>query len=351
MNKFGYKQLVVVGLLALLVFPATAGAFDVKLSGQVSALVMYANDGDKSDLLIGDNDNSSSRIAIGATETFNDITVGAVFEVEGQMNPSDKMAIEQHDNGDNKLLEIRKFEGYFKGGFGKVSLGQGSGAADGTTEVDLSGTSVALFSLVTATAGGLEFTTDGVPTGITVGKTRNNYDGLSRLQRVRYDSPAFAGFTASASLANGGAMELAAHYEAEFYGNFEVALGYVSNQNYNDDNFDQIGGSLSYLLPFGLNFTVAVSQRNNTYSDVDPLNYYGKIGYKFGIHAVAVEYGVTQDLNKESYVSSNIGLGYVVQPWKKVELFTAARQYTLDMDGGSDPDPILQIYAGTRIKF
>ena len=356
MNKFGYKHLVVMGLLALMIFPASAGAFDVKLSGQVSELVMYANDGDKSDLLIGDNDNSSSRVKLDATEKFDNITIGGTIEIEGQVNPSDKMVINRWDDGDATNddyysgLDIRKVEAYLKSGFGKISLGQGSTATDGTAEVDLSGTTVALFSNITATAGGFEFKKGSTASGLTVKDTRSNYDGLGRTERVRYDSPTFVGVTGSASISNGGAADLAVRYAADFFGNLEAALGYASNIR--EEDYTQISGSVSYLLPFGLNFTVAVAQRNSIHDGAkDPLSYYGKVGYKFGIHAVALEYGVTQDKKNKGDVSSNLGLGYVVQPWKKVELFAAARQYMLDLKSGSDPDPILQVYAGTRIKF
>jgi hypothetical protein len=59
----------------------------------------------------------------------------------------------------------------------------------------------------------------------------------------------------------------------------------------------------------------------------------------------------TMDKDQKGDTSANIGIGYVAKPWKNVELYAAGRQYTLDRDGISSPDPIMQIMAGTRIKF
>lgn len=68
--------------------------------------------------------------------------------------------------------------------FGKISIGQGDGAANGTSEADLSGTSVIMYSGVNDTAGSLTFRDSSgakIPGDTDIGDTRNNFDGLSRV--------------------------------------------------------------------------------------------------------------------------------------------------------------------------
>ncbi|MBE0547143.1 MAG: hypothetical protein IH627_05660 [Rubrivivax sp.] len=56
---------------------------------------------------------------------------------------------------------------------GKVSLGQGDGAADGGMEVDLSGTTVITYSGITDIGGGFAFR-QGAALGPTIGSTTSN---------------------------------------------------------------------------------------------------------------------------------------------------------------------------------
>ena len=105
-------------------------------------------------------------------------------------------------------------------------------------------------------------------------------------------------------------------------------------------------------MPFGLNLTAAYGTREFAADDRDDaISYYGKIGYQFDIHALSIEYGVTEDLDAEGDKSSNYGVAYVIKPWKPVELYAAYRVYMLDADTGDDPEDIQVAVAGTRIKF
>ncbi|MBW2514128.1 MAG: hypothetical protein JRE21_06120, partial [Deltaproteobacteria bacterium] len=83
----------------------------------------------------------------------------------------------------------------------------------------------------------------------------------------------------------------------------------------------------------------------------DPVNYYGKLGYKFDIHAFAVEYGVTEDLAQKKDTSKNYGVAYVISPWNGVEFYGTYRTYELDRKGTSNIEDIQQVMLGTRVKF
>jgi len=343
-----------VSLVAVLLYFSPACAVEAKLSGQVNQLIMWADNGVDNDIFIGDNANSSTRFRFTGSEEFNGVTAGIRIEFDVQRNPSSAFDIPNTDDG-NFNLSDRWFDATFAGAFGKVSLGKGDGAANGTAEVDLSGTAVITYSSVTSTAGGFTFIdkTTNLPSGTTVGDTRSNFDGLSRNSRLRYDTMKFAGFSFAGSFTNGNAWELSSLYTGEFgsLGKLAAAVGYVDT-NDRGAEYTQWDGSVSWLAPFGLNVTLAVGQRDpDAAGSVKADNGYVKVGWQFGsIHAASVEYGLTKDLDLRGDKSKNYGLAYVIKPWNSVELYAAARLYELDRSGASFDD-INQIMAGTRIKF
>lgn len=328
-------------------------ALEVKLSGQVNRAVMWADNGKDTEVLHVDNDNSSTRFSLTGSEKLNDsVAVGVVWENEFQSNASNKVDVGQDNDGGSEFND-RKLEAYFVVPFGKLSIGQGDGAANGTAEEDLSGTSVIMYSGVNDTAGSIQFRDSNDTPIAKVDSTRNNFDGLSRNDRLRYDTPTFGGATFSVSTTNGGAYELAARYSADFdgFGKITTAIGYVDANNRADPEYTQVGGSVSWLHTSGINLTFSSGARSIEDTDNDPVNYYGKLGYKFDIHAIAVEYGMTEDLAQDKDKSKNYGLAYVIKPWNGVEFYGTYRTYELDRDGTSNIEDIHQVMMGTRVKF
>jgi predicted porin len=355
MNKRSLSYMVVSGTVAvfLLLGLQPVQALEVKLSGQVNRAVMWADNGEDSSILNVDNDNSSTRFRLTGSEELNDfVTVGVVWENEFQSNDSSKVDVGQDDDGDSEFND-RKLEAYFVVPYGKISIGQGDGAANGTSEEDLSGTSVIMYAGVNDTAGSINFRDDDDTPIATVGSTRSNFDGLSRNDRVRYDTPSFGGATLSASFTNGDAYELAARYAADFdgLGKITTAIGFANTNDRSDPEYTQIGGSISWLHTSGINLTVSSGTRDIDDTSRDPVNYYGKLGYKFDIHAIAIEYGMTEDLSQEDDESSNYGVAYVMKPWAGVEFYGTYRAYSLDRDNTSNIDDIRQVMLGTRVKF
>lgn len=350
------KFAILIAIVASFALLTPAHAFEANISGQVNHMVMWADNGEDSEFFITDNDNSSTRFRFTGKEKFDALTVGFTMEMEAERNSSSTVNIaqegEKSDDGDFNFND-RKLEGYFQGGFGKFSIGKGDGAANGTSETDLSGTSVIMYSGVNDTAGDIKFVNSNTKEQtIKVDATRNNFDGLSRNERVRYDTPSFGGFTASASLTNGDAWEVAGRYSGKFADHeIAAAIGYIDTQDRDTTERTQVGLSASWLAPFGLNLTAAYGIADFEESGrEDATNYYVKLGYKWGIHAVAVEYGMTEDLDQKDDESSNYGLAYVVKPWKGVELYASGRVYSLDRTD-VDFEDISQVMAGTRIKF
>jgi predicted porin len=360
-------------LVGLAVFFITipAGAVEFKVSGQINRMIVWADNGEESDTFHADNDNSSTRFRFkGSEEVTDGIKVGVVWETQFESNTSSKLDTRSNPNGlarddNSSTFSERKLEAYFDTFFGKVSIGQGDGAANGTSEVDLSGTSVIMYSGVNDTGGDFEFVREAIDpaTGnqtrlIAIDKTRNNFDGLSRNDRFRYDTPKFGPLTLSASITNGNALEGAARISQEFdgFGKIAAAVGYVDTVRRESGgtplDYVQIGASASILHTSGLNLTVAWGRRDpDAAGTEEPENIYGKLGFKKGIHAVAVEYGITEDLDQKHDESENYGLAYVLKPWKGVELYAAYREFSLDRRGVNDIEDISQAMIGTRVKF
>jgi hypothetical protein len=86
----------------------------------------------------------------------------------------------------------------------------------------------------------------------------NDFDGLSRRNRVRYDSPAFWGFQLSGSLLSDGG-DVALRYAAKWGEDwkFAAAAAYADPQATSDTVDNQYNGSASILHSSGLNLTVA----------------------------------------------------------------------------------------------
>ncbi len=335
----------------MLALCSPAQAVDFKVSGQINRAIVYADDGDESDFFHVDNDNSSTRIRfVGSGEIGYGLTVGIVWESQFESNSSANIEMGQDSDGDSSFSE-RKLEVYFSGGFGELWIGQGDGAANGTSEVDLSGTSVVTYSGIGDMMGGLYFKDSAGANVARIKDAFNNFDGLSRNDRLRYDTPSLGPVTLSISATNGDAYELAGRLAQDFgdAGRIAAAIGYVDTTNRGDSEFDQWGGSISYLHGSGLNLTAAAGSRD-TDGGTDADNWYFKVGYKSGKHAVSLDYGETEDLALDGDDFSSIGLGYVFNIFDGVELYTAYRNHELDRSGVSIDD-IDGVMAGTRVKF
>ena len=348
--KLGFLSIVIICSIVLLVAPVYAVSF--KISGQVNRALEYVDNGVDSEFFHVDNDNSSTRFRfVGSEEIGYGITAGIVWESQFESNSSANIDVGQDPSDGSSTFSERKLEAYFSGNWGKVTIGQGDGAANGSAEVDLSGTSVVTYAGINDMAGSVSFVDSSGGVIDTIGSTRSQFDGLSRNDRLRYDSPKLGPVTLSGSATNGDAWELAARLstELENIGKIAAAIAYVDSQDRSTPQFDQIDGSISWLHDTGVNLTLSYGSRD-TDGGREAENYYVKLGYKRGNHAVSVEWGQTDDLAAVDDESSSYGAGYVFNIFKGVELYAGYRLYELDRPGVSTED-ISVLMAGTRVKF
>lgn len=335
---------------------AQAQGIEVKLSGQVNRGVMFVDDGAQSDSFHVDNDNSSTRFRFAGTgEVAPGLKAGLIFEVEYQSSPSNLVTFADRD-GASPTLDERYMDLFFDGRFGKLSLGQGDGAANGGIEVDLSGTSVAHYADVSATGGAFAFRTAAGGAGPAMGAVLSQQDFESRYDRLRYDTPAFAGARLAVSTGakdSRDVTEAALWYAADFAraGKLAAALGWSQEDATIPGGIEDetMGGSVSWLAPGGFNLTYGYSQRDVTAAREGEFNYF-KVGYKAGKHAVSADYAMGDDQAAAGDEAKSMGVAYVFTPIAWAELFALAKKAQLDRAGASFED-INLVMVGTRLKF
>jgi predicted porin len=359
MNKFSRLGIfaLTMAITILLILPA-AQAVDFKISGQINRAILWGDNGNNDDVKFVDNENSSTRFRFtGENEFDENWKVGIVWENQMESNSSADTDIDigtnDDDTGDVTFTE-RKMEFYVDHTkFGMLSLGQGDTASNGTSEVDLSGTDVVNYSSIEDMAGGFNFRTGDDAIVTNIGSAFNNYDGLGRRDRIRYDTPTFAGFYASGSYMNGQAYDFAlrSSHEWQNFGKLAAAIGYVPGNNQRDE-YRQFNGSISFLHNSGLNLTFSHGTRDFDVSDSDDgKNYYGKLGYKFGKWALSADYTYSENVAQDGDEAKSIGAAAVWNIWESVQFYGSYRWHELDRDNVNNIEDVSAVMVGGRVKF
>ncbi|WP_230981735.1 porin [Ruegeria pomeroyi] len=338
----------------------------VRLYGQFNPALISVDDGQQTETQIRDNDLSRSRIGLRLAQPFGDNTFRFRFEA-GLGLPN---STETNQLGDNfsgwTRDDLRHIDFSLEGDWGKVSLGQGSMAADGIAESDLSYVGVALYSyLADANAGFFFRDTAGVLSGPAVGDALDTFDG-SRRGRIRYDSPEIAGFTFSAAYGENilntadqsDYYDAAVRYSGEFAGGVQLdaGLAYQVRDNNGVDRSDVVG-SASVLLKNGLSFTFAGGTRDNDAAGAtDPDYLYFKVAYdvdlfSFGKTGVGVHYYDGSDFNVAGSETKGWGVGIAqrVEAYNTDVYFTY-QDYEYD-DAANSYQDLSTIVLGARWRF
>jgi hypothetical protein len=338
---------------------------DLSFYGHFNRAILYSDNGDSKDLYSVDNDASNTRLGFKAgVDTTSGWLVGGRVEFGIVSNDSaDVNQLKTHDATDD-LIKNRWAEISFKHDtYGKISLGKGDSATNNTSEVDLSGTDVVAYASVADNAGGMYWNNeDGSPVTTSnsqIGDVFNDFDGLGRTDRLRYDTPSYAGFSLAGSGSSGDAWDGALFYNRKF-GETKVvaAFGAASPGDLLGDGIDmQYSGSASVLLPMGLNATVAGGVRDLQDSNRDdPTTWWAKIGYKTSFYSAAttafsIDYGQTENLNQDDDKGKTWAVTAVhdIADWG-TEFYLTYRNHELDRND-TDYDDINVVMAGARLKF
>ena len=326
-----------------IIIPTASQAGELTISGQVNRMVASVDNGVNSELQHLDNSGSGTRFRLkGETDTGNGLKVGFYWETQYQSNKS-SAADATSVTDFNDETQTRHRDLYIKGEFGKVSLGQGDGAANGITETEFTGT-----TYLTGYA-----SPEDIWGGVTFGKTTtkvgaviDGMDALSRNDRLRYDSPKLGPVSISLDTGQGGKTEAAVRFETAIGGG--KLKGGVGTWDQNDAGTGKgTSGSIAYLDESGLNGAVSFGNLDAVGGLPDPSNTMVALGYKTGPHSVSLRLGTTDD--KTPGVSADsTEIGYVNRSLKSAELYAAYQVFEVDIAGSED---IGIVFAGARVKF
>jgi hypothetical protein len=405
--------------------PISSGADKVRvsLSGQVDRALLYGDDGKSTAIRNVDNIISSTRFRLlGEARPFADDTViGSNLEMEIRPNLSNQQTIEQSlpQAAGNVFPTIRQADVYVANqDYGGVRLGFGSTASYLTNEFDLSGTFIAHYVGVAEMDGGFSFRQNGaanVPNGPggklvlspdgafgpAVGSVFNNFGGLGRDNRIRYDTPVWEGLQFATSYVDGGSYDAALRM-GRSVGDFRIIaaiagedathrnhtpttnLGYAGapagdvsgtslggiNAVPNGPNLAdvttngsrQFDGSFSILHDSGVSLTVSGGVRDPDYRDplgqrLSPNLFYTKLGYQhdfwsFGRTAFGVDFAQQEEVIFAGDVARSESIGIVQNiDAAALELFFSVRRETLNRTIGGEFLPIYAAWTGARVRF
>lgn len=333
----------------------------IQLYGQVNRALMNVDDGHQSRWFHVDGQPSSTRFGIqGTSQVMPGLRAGARIETEMKSNPANSVTFGT-PSVTNTFAE-RWLDAFVEGGWGRLNIGQGSGAADDASTIDLSGTGLANGVCFCDWGGAIPFRTSaGGTVATTVEGALNNQDFESRYDRVMYTTPVFGGFRAQAGFGQKGndVVEASVWWSGKLAGDLQAAIGWSEEKTGTPTvpSNETVGGSVSWLHTSGLNLTVAYTTQDGftSASNGDTFAgeskwWYGKIGYKFGQHAIAVNYGVGDDHAASGDEAKAIGIGYVWNPVRWAEFYAAYHVFQLDRTGVSLEDVTVGAI-GTRIRF
>lgn len=346
----------------------------VTLSGQVSKAFFYVDDGKASRSAIGDNDNSGSRFRILGSGKVNEaLSVGTALEVEFQDNALNNFSVDD-GNGANSgagdsgfgqsSFTQRRMEAYFNHKqFGKLSIGQGPTASDGTAEVSLSGAGMAAGGGFLFNGTDVKIRTANQAAGTfgtkTWGDVTTNLDGGSRSDRVRYDTPTFAGFQVSGSAISGGAGDVAVRYSGKFGGvAVKGAASYYNNSSLSTTQEDQWVVSAAAEHDSGLNVRGQYGKNSHKANNRDDIKIWSLgIGYdasltSLGTTSFAASYTSNENVSANDDEANYYDFG-VNQAISDVgtELYLGVTFLEFDDAGATNYEDAMWVLAGTRIKF
>ncbi len=339
-------------------------AMEMTVYAQINRGILYAGNGSADELFFVDNDNSSTRFGWKGQGNINcQTSIGAKIELQAESNSTGSIDFHQSGSKGTSLSERHLDVWIANTRAGKLSIGQGDTASNGTVEVDLSGTTVIAYAGVGDLMGGLEFSNadTGVTTTVEIKDVINQYDGNSRQDRVRYDTPKLAGFTASTSLDDDNLWDMALRYANEFGGvRFAAAAHYLDGKEKAGFK-NQYGVSASVLFPVGLSITAAYSGRaffGRAANGADGKYYYLKGAFRtfpfeelgLGTTVFGVDYSRSDDHAAIDDRAETYGLFAVQNLIRGAQFYVGVRNHALNRPGAKFNDA-WGVLTGFRIKM
>lgn len=259
-----------------------SGSEKVKMtiSGQISREMTLIDDGEETEVKHMDNDYAPSMFRIGGEGKVNsETTIGTMIEM--MITPNNSSATSQDatntNSGAASTHEARIVEIFFKNDtYGTVYMGKGSTGSDGSSELNLSIMGVTQAPMANSLAfGGAIFKagSDRDRAGAnapTVAGVLNEFVGMGRLNRIRYDSPTYFGTQFRATHADQGDWDTSLWHQSKLAG-FDIAGALAYSQAANgQDYFGMVDGSVSVLSPWGIGVHGGFGYRDLTAASAAP---------------------------------------------------------------------------------
>lgn len=320
-------------LLALAVAGAAVSAqADTTISGQVNSAVVFGGDVDNAETV--DNNTTGTRFRIKSSKKDGDVTYGTRLEYQFQDNQSSDPDVRGGPTRENNAdtvradgnAEVRYSDVWVSGSFGKIGVGKGDGAANGTFEA----------------TGLLNFLGSGESYLLWAGATGLGYstiDGDSRQNRVRYDSPKFGnGLRFAFSLDNDDQNEYAVTYKAKVAGGkVDARYGLVDNTA---GDITSYSAAYKHSSGLGIGFSDGENEVTDTESD------WVQVSYDFG--KFVVSYGTGESGTDGASAQNEFDTASIVyKPVKGVEVYLNFLDFE-NADGVTQGDATA---IGSRFKF
>ena len=329
----------------------------VSLSGMLNRAANTIYDGKDTQLYNVDSDADPSKFRFDASaQITEDLSLAGRLEYSISQNNSGDVSQDNENAG--TFTDARWVDASFSSKqYGTVRIGQGSTAADDSSGQDLSRTQAVQNASIADIMAGMQFRDTNLDlTGITTRDAFTDFDGLSRVNRVRYDSPNLAGFQLRAAAVSDQRWDASVFWGGQTDNFKMLAAGGITEPN--EDGIDlQYNGSFSMLHePTGLNLTLMAGMK-----DVDgggpQSNLWSKFGYLadiFGIGktAFAVDYRTTKNLPDAAFEGYSVG-GAIVQHLEKygAQVYAQFRRFKLDENNAPNLKAINGGTIGTVITF
>lgn len=216
----------------------------LEISGHVNEAVLWWDDGTESNVGVYTNDASRTRFRFkGKAKISDDLEAGYRIEI-GVRSANSNRFNQDDDNSQNNGLDLRYSVWHIKSKtLGSLSVGLDAGAAQEVTESNLAQTGAALkYADPEDHAFGLISSINGVRTGqqwrrVLGGDGRGSTWGEgNRYNMVKYTTPEFAGFSATANWGEDDTWETGLRYEGELGGMFKVEAAIAYGENSDGEN-------------------------------------------------------------------------------------------------------------------
>jgi hypothetical protein len=357
------------------------------ISGFVNTAVQFWDDGGESNTYVTTSGSDPSRFRfVGKAKIDKDWSAGYIIEIGVSSAPADQ-------NSQNALnaggLSVRHSAWFLESKtYGKVTVGQTSAVNDSITEMTLAKTITVAKPIEIFTQDRGMFLRNGstgaLNTNITwAGLANNQTTGVgegNRYNLVRYDSPEFAGFVASANWGQDDFWAVALRYTGEFNG-FKLAggisygeitdntQGFSGNSIAGNDKGTTLGGSASVMhVESGLFATFAYGETELPSKFTPGDNDYSNWNVQAGIQKKWNPLGATTVYGEyyqgdfgQSTVASITGSEVDVYGLAAVqaidaaamEVYIAYRHYSADLTGAGafDVEDFDTVFSGAKISF